>query len=143
MHTNGIFDVKWSPSDSLIATASGDKNICITDPRSSSASVLHTLHSVHTSTVKTIAWHPSNDNLLVSGGRDGRICLWDLRTKDSISENNDLRAPALMVIPYAHEVAPGKPTKHGRTTLVQRSVTSVVYVPQDSNQIISSGSGDG
>lgn len=146
VHENGIFDVKWSPSDSFIATASGDRSIAITDPSSSSGTALYTLNGGHSHTVKCIAWDPMSDDLLVSGGRDGKICLWDLRTKGKCGLGLDdtvERWQPVLSIPHAHEIVAGKPTRRGRILLAPKSVTSVAYLPDSSHEIISGGSSDG
>lgn len=144
VHQNGIFDIKWSPCDTFIATASGDKTVRITDPRSSTRTSLHTLRSGH-STVKCVAWDPSHSNLLISGGRDGQISLWDLRDRRSGQAENDQTSSLkpVLVIPCAHEAVPGKPSKKGRTVLAPKSVTSLVYLQGSEHQILSSGSADG
>ncbi|KAL5527271.1 hypothetical protein ACEPAG_6062 [Sanghuangporus baumii] len=139
IHANGIFDVKWSPSDNLIATASGDRTVAITDPSSSTDVALYHLVG-HSHTAKCIAWDPRSNDLLVSGGRDGSICLWDLRAKRKGS--NGYQRPVLN-IPFAHEDVPGKAPRKGRVSLTPRSVTSLVYVPNSSHEIISSGAANG
>ncbi|THH09051.1 hypothetical protein EW145_g2286 [Phellinidium pouzarii] len=146
IHNNGIFDVKWSPSDSYVATASGDRSICITDPQSSTGTALHNLNAGHSSTVKCVTWDPLHNDLLASGGRDGCICLWDLRVGNQVAHSQDEgdgRRKPVMSIPYAHEIVASKPTKKGRVVLAPRSVTSLAYLEDAPYEIISSGSGDG
>lgn len=139
IHTNGIFDVKWSPSDNFIATASGDRTVTITDPSSSTGAVLYQLVG-HSHTVKCVAWDPRSNDLLVSGGRDGSICLWDLRAK---RRGSNVHQRPVLSIPFVHEDVPGKATRKGRVSLTPRSVTSLVYVPDSSHEIISSGASNG
>ncbi|EJD01031.1 WD40 repeat-like protein [Fomitiporia mediterranea MF3/22] len=146
IHNNGIFDVKWSPSDARIATASGDRTVAITDPNSSGGTALYSLNGGHFHTVKCVAWDPASNNLLVSGGRDGCIFLWDLRTSgagNSEQGESDGRWKPVLSFPYAHEVVPGKAAKRGRTSLAPKSVTSIAYLPDSSHEIVSSGSSDG
>ena len=135
IHNNGIFDVKWSNSDKLLATASGDWTVRITDPQSTSGEPIHDLKGGHSSTVKCLAWSPSHEALLASGGRDGNICLWDCRTSNS-------EGPALTIC-HAHEPNPGRPERKGRVTLRPRTVTGLAYVPDNTFHIISGGAGDG
>lgn len=115
----------------------------ITDPRSSDGKALHRLSTGHVSTVKCIAWDPTHNDLLVSGGRDGRICLWDLREQHREDEKQELGTKATLTISYAHEAVPGKPSKKGRMLLAPKSVTSLSYLPYSSNEVLSSGSADG
>ncbi|KAI0080718.1 WD40 repeat-like protein [Panus rudis PR-1116 ss-1] len=134
---NGVFDVKWSPTDSLLATASAGASIQVSDPEAQK--VLRVL-SAGSGTIKCLAWSPEQqDNVLCSGGRDGRICIWDLR--------NNVEEP-VMEMPDAHEdiVKTPKPrTRKGKVAPAapQRSITSVLYPDDDPYGIISSGSLDG
>ncbi|KAI9067644.1 WD40 repeat-like protein [Trametes sanguinea] len=147
-HANGVFDVKWSPSDTLLATASGDHSVCITSLSSSVASqdrILHTLRG-HAGTVKSIAWDPAHDGaVLCSGGRDGWICLWDLR----VGERSDAGAMApVLSIPKAHELD-GKPAKpkarRGKVVAgaPPASITHLLYTDTQPYGVISSCSSDG
>ncbi|KZT72668.1 WD40 repeat-like protein [Daedalea quercina L-15889] len=162
-HANGIFDVKWSPSDALLATASGDHSVRISTLAPSVSSedqVLHVLHG-HAGTVKCVAWDPAYDgDVLCTGGRDGGICVWDLRvgerctstrrrTRSGAGEEaaEDGGLKPVMSIPGAHE--DGKPSKaRGRKSKVtpaaaMRSITSLVYLEGNPHTLISSGSYDG
>ncbi|KAL5530610.1 hypothetical protein ACEPAF_6868 [Sanghuangporus sanghuang] len=139
IHANGVFDVKWSPSDHFIATASGDRTVTITDPSSSTGAALYQLVG-HSHTAKCVAWDPRSNDLLVSGGRDGSICLWDLRAK---RRGINVHQRPVLTIPFVHEDVPGKAPRKGRVSLTPRSVTSLVYVPDSSHEIISSGAANG
>lgn len=145
IHDNGIFDIKWSPDDRVLATASGDNTIRISNPHAWRGESLQTL-SEHSSTVKCLAWDPNHNELLASAGRDGCICLWDLREsrrqEDGMDVDDDILKPTAKIV-YAHEPIAGKPTKRGRTVLASRGVTSLVYSPTSSYEVISGGSGDG
>ncbi|KAI0370197.1 WD40 repeat-like protein [Pilatotrama ljubarskyi] len=147
-HANGVFDVKWSPSDSLIATASGDHSVRITTLSSSVPSsdrVLHTLRG-HEGTVKSIAWDPAHGGaVLCSGGRDGRICLWDLRAGEQIRGGE---VTPVLSIAKAHDwdgkqakskaprgkLAPGAPLQ---------GITHLLYTDTHPYGVISSCSSDG
>ncbi|KAI0650098.1 WD40 repeat-like protein [Trametes meyenii] len=147
-HGNGVFDVKWSPSDTHIATASGDHSIRITSLESSVPSHNRTLHVLrgHEGTVKSVAWDPAHDGaVLCTGGRDGWICLWDLRVGER-TEAGDI-APVLS-IPRAHDLE-GKTskTKSTRGKLVPaaplQSITHLLYTDTHPYGIISSCASDG
>ena len=125
-HASGIFDVKWSPSDSHLATCSGDRSARISCPYTSQ--LLHTLNG-HSASLKCVSWHPSNDSLLSTGGRDGTVCVWDLR----VPEN----APVFS-IPDAHEALD---LKGRRPKQMPRSITNLVF--NEEMSVISSGSSDG
>ncbi|GBE79403.1 hypothetical protein SCP_0206010 [Sparassis crispa] len=149
-HANGIFDVKWSPSDTLIATASGDHSTRITSLASSVLSEHKTLHVLRGSsgTVKCIAWDPLKDGtVLCTGGRDGSICVWDLRVSEGRGRDEvetGSIAPVI-VIPNAHG-APSKPKgRKGKLAPAAplRSITSLVYPEGNPYCVVSSGSFDG
>ncbi|KAF5364003.1 hypothetical protein D9756_000821 [Leucocoprinus leucothites] len=151
-HENGIFDVKWDRTNSHIVTCSGDQSSRITSVEKNV--VTHVLHG-HTSTVKTASWDPTNDALLATGGRDGTICLWDLRTSTSSSTTNG--APVLepvVVILNAHgsPTAPkpkteAKPKARNAKKLTSvpmpKTVTSLLYPESQSYGLVSSSASDG
>ena len=145
---NGIFDVKWSPSDTLLATASGDQSVrisALSTSVSSSNRVLHVLYG-HESTVKCVAWDPSHDGaVLCSGGRNGSICLWDLRAGELRSGSGSL-APVL-TISKAHEGEAKTPKAKGKRMLTKqeplKSITHLLYTDAHPYGIVSSSSYDG
>ncbi|KAI9001274.1 WD40 repeat-like protein [Trametes punicea] len=147
-HANGIFDVRWSPSDTLLATASGDHSIRITTLSSSVSAEQRTLHTLrgHEGTVKSIAWDPAHDSaVLCSGGRDGRICLWDLRAGER-SAAGEL-APVLS-IPKAHDLEgkrarPKAPRRKVVAGVPVQGITHLLYTDTHPYGIVSSCSSDG
>ncbi|KDQ64764.1 hypothetical protein JAAARDRAFT_28403 [Jaapia argillacea MUCL 33604] len=160
-HANGIFDIKWSPSDNLLATASGDYSTRISSPSNSHSSDDRTLYTLlgHGNTVKCIAWTGERafgsggdrDDILATGARDGSICIWDLRASSSNSTaseesravDGDVLAPMTRVGKSHGPVAKpkGKGGKSGGPSV--RSVTSLVWSEGDEWGLISSGSFDG
>nr|ANC28038.1 WD-repeat protein [Polyporus umbellatus] len=151
-HQNGIFDIKWSPSDTLLATASGDQSIRITTLASSVLSSERTVYLLggHQSTVKCVAWDPSYDGtLLCSGSRDGSIRLWDLRVGESCEglADNRMLMPVL-TITKAHESDVKAPKPKGRSRRVvpgapAKGITNLLYTDNHPYGIVSSDSFDG
>jgi len=139
-HENGIFDVKWDRVDAHIVTCSGDHSSRITSVERRVTT--HVLHG-HTSTVKTTCWDPTNDALLATGGRDGLICLWDLRTSTTTMEDVSVMEPVI-VIPNAHG-DPTKPTRRTKKTdvPVPKTVTSIIYPDSQPYGLVSSGAANG
>lgn len=142
-HQNGIFDVKWSLDDSMLATASGDKStrICSVETQN-----LLQLLQTHTSSVKCIAWDPSHRDILSTGSRDGQICVWDLRmaSRRALTSVGD-GIPVLQPVITIHS-AHGQGKSNGgrrKITPLPRSVTSILYAGTRSHALISSGSFDG
>lgn len=149
-HVNGIFDVKWSPSDTLLATASGDQSVSITSIEGyAGGSTLHTLRG-HESTVKCVAWDPNyGGDVLCSGGRDGSIRLWDLRVGEAHSGEEDAGTLVpVLTIPKAHESDVGTPKPKGRrgkltTAVPLKGITHLLYTDAHPYGIVSSSSFDG
>jgi denticleless len=81
---------------------------------------------------------------LSTGGRDGAVCLWDLRVserRDSELADNVLRP--VMTISKAHEERKEKPKgRKGKSAPLPRTITALIY-PGDPYQLITSGSFDG
>ena len=77
----------------LIATASNDEHVRLCDVVSGTST--HTLRG-HSSHVLTVAWSPRDDNVVASGGVDGRVHLWDIRNGRrplvSLDQHNGLGA---------------------------------------------------
>ncbi|KAJ3562649.1 hypothetical protein NP233_g9441 [Leucocoprinus birnbaumii] len=141
-HENGIFDVKWDRTDTHIATCSGDQSSRITSVEKNV--VTHVLRG-HSSTVKTAAWDPTNDALLATGGRDGTVCLWDIRTSTSLVEGVYVSEPVI-VIPNAHEAPTKTKSRKGSkltSTPVTKAVTNIIYPSTQPYGLVSSGSSDG
>ena len=142
-HDNGIFDVKWNPSDTLLATCSGDKTTRISCP--TTGSLLNDLRG-HTGTVKCAAWDPSHRDLLSTGGRDGTICIWDLRTskRERTGDDEDLSfASPAMIIRNAHGSDSKGKGRRKKTVPLAKSVTSLLHLEGEPFRLISSGSSDG
>lgn len=139
-HADGVFDVKWDTTDTMIVTCSGDHSSRITCVEKNVTT--HVLHG-HASTVKTAAWDPRNNALLATGGRDGAISLWDLRTSTTKSDDLYVLEPVI-VIPGAHE-DPTKPKvrKTKKNMPRPKTVTSLVYPEGEPYGLISSGAFDG
>ena len=60
----------------LVACATQHAAVRLADLRSGSCA--HTL-SGHSGSLLAVSWHPMNENVLVSGGTDGTIRVWDVR----------------------------------------------------------------
>ncbi|KAM6495599.1 WD40 repeat-like protein [Amanita muscaria] len=148
LHENGIFDVKWNISDTLLATSSADHSTRITCAETQKTT--HILRG-HTSTVKCIAWDPAHHDLLATGGRDGSICLWDLRVcnRGEMNDEGDaqITRDPVTLIKGAHEAAHingGRlNTRKGKKNPLPRTVTSLLYPETVPYSLVSGGAFDG
>jgi WD40 repeat protein len=75
-HDNALFTLKWYDRDSKVISGSGDQSIRIHDVVTGQAT--HQLQGV--GSVKCIDTLAGDDNILISGSRDGKIYIWDIRT---------------------------------------------------------------
>ncbi|KAG9027705.1 hypothetical protein FRB95_007437 [Tulasnella sp. JGI-2019a] len=142
-HRGAAFDVKWSMDDRQLATASGDQQSCIMDVETST--VTARFSKAHKSSAKQLQWDPYNPNLLASAGRDGSICLWDLREHSTLDDDLEEHAythKPIGTIPRAHaEKKKGQFAKFGSPAAP--SITSILYGQQGDGKLYSSCSANG
>lgn len=137
-HRNGIFDIQWNSSDNSLATCSGDTTIRISDVETSR--MVRRMDG-HTGTPKTIAWHPWHPDLLSSAGRDGNVCIWDVR-----AEGEDESGCPVARISAAHEewtLTGSKSRPKTSKSSTPRTVTGLLYNEMQPYELITSGSSDG
>ncbi|KAG1718237.1 WD40-repeat-containing domain protein [Suillus occidentalis] len=138
-HENGIFDVKWNADDTLLATASGDKSTRISSVETQQ---LLSILDGHTSTVKCVAWDPTHRDLLTTGGRDGMLCLYDMRVNNLSDEDEIAARSAVITITAAHgqdKVSGGR----RKIRPLPRGITNILYPDDRPHGLVSSGSFDG
>ncbi|KAF9008739.1 WD40-repeat-containing domain protein [Cyathus striatus] len=141
LHHNGVFDVKWNMTDTLLATCSGDQSTRITSVEHET--ITHVLHG-HSGTVKCVSWDSKHSDLLATGGRDGAICLWDLRVGEKRGTDSLTACAPVITIPGAHEdLGKPKPRRGKKNVPAPKSVTSLLYPESDIYGLVSSGSADG
>jgi denticleless len=138
-HENGTFDVRWSPSDTLLATCGADHTAAVSDPSREDAPPIHVLQG-HGATLKCVAWANSSvagtDAVLATGGRDGVVRVWDIRVAEACVATLSLRLPqdgAKTKGKGKKKVAPVPP----------RSVTSLLFPEEDAFALVGSSSSDG
>jgi len=118
-HTKSVEDIRWSPNEkNVMASCSCDRTIKIWDVRADpSKACMLTQGNAHFSDVNVIDWNPS-EPFLISGGDDGIVKVWDLRTFGGISDP---------VASFKHHTSP---------------VTSLEWHKDDSTVFASSGADD-
>ncbi|KAK4688072.1 ribosome assembly protein RRB1, partial [Tremellales sp. Uapishka_1] len=119
-HTSSIEDLQWSPSESTVfASCSADKSIRIWDVRAKGRKSVVSVQA-HDQDVNVISWNKQVDYLLLSGGDEGGLKVWDLR----MFSKKETPTP---VADFKWHTAP---------------VTSVEWHPTDSSVFAASGSDD-
>jgi WD40 repeat protein len=79
-HEDGVLEVKWSPDDSRLVSASDDKTLKIWE----SANWTNTLNVTgHAGGVLSVDWSP-NGSYLVSGSRDYKVRKWNAASGEPI-----------------------------------------------------------
>nr|XP_043608556.1 denticleless protein homolog A [Erigeron canadensis] len=134
-HDNAIFDVCWIKDDTNLLTACGDHSIKVWDSQEKKCIEVLT---GHTGSVKSISGHPSNNDIIVSGSRDGSFALWDLRYCKRTRAN---AASATIAIVQGAHVSPSVKMRGRNTKAASMSVTSVLYL-KDEVSIATAGAAD-
>ncbi|KAJ7591342.1 WD40-repeat-containing domain protein [Mycena floridula] len=131
-HKSGVFCSAWNSTDTLIASGAGDNLVqvsCVSE------NTVKASLKGHSGTVKCVAWDPAHSDILSTAGRDGGICLWDLR----VEGDSGFQKPVMTIL-GAHEPPP---KSKSRKTAVPKSVTSILYDISRDSRLVSSGSADG
>ncbi|KAG8830338.1 hypothetical protein FRC17_005024 [Serendipita sp. 399] len=133
-HDSPIFDIQWSRDDKIIAAAC-EASLGLIDV---ATETLTSRFDGHTASIKSLCWDPIDAAIIASAGRDGNIYIWDTRLH---SGAYDAKVCPVMTIKQAHN--PTLRRKRNVPHSTSRSVTSILYAPNSSQQLISSGSADG
>ncbi|KAH7646932.1 WD40 repeat [Cryptosporidium bovis] len=84
-HDQEGWALNWNEiNETYLASGSDDTMICIWDVNSREFNNSASMDPLvkfkgHRKSVQDLAWHPSNENLLISVGDDGLIMMWDIR----------------------------------------------------------------
>ena len=136
-HENAVFDVAWTCDDARVLTASADTTAAMFDVETK---VLSARFEGHDASVKALAMRPTNRDVFATGGRDGRLLVFDARCSTRVVRENE-DAPYLSpkkAVRYAHKAhTPGV----GRRSRLH-SVTSAAF-DNGGDVLLSSGGSDG
>ncbi|KAI8979395.1 WD40-repeat-containing domain protein [Mycotypha africana] len=144
-HRHVVTDVKWSRDDSMLLTVANDRLARLWDTQT--CSILAEFHG-HQDFVKSVNWHPIDQHVFVTTAKDGSFRVWDTRYNRKISETTDdasklIQYEPVKVVENAHIPKDKKPTKKNEKSSHIRSVTSALFLPYDTQKVISSGCTDG
>ncbi|CAH0492138.1 unnamed protein product [Peronospora farinosa] len=152
-HQNAIFDVLWTQDDTQVLTAAGDLQIKIWDVERAGTSSLTASKPVstlrgHDLSVKCVRQAPDNAHFFASGGRDGRVLLWDTRAteKPVLSMENVHAEPTLSrnLSSNASFTSASQKKRRRRVAMISSSPRSVTCVEfgTTGNEIITAGAVD-
>lgn len=78
-HTSSVEDLQWSPSESTVfASCSADRTVRVWDVRAKQRKSVVSVQA-HDEDVNVISWNKGVEYLLLSGGDEGGLKVWDLR----------------------------------------------------------------
>lgn len=80
-HESSVEDLQWSCTEEpLLVSCSADRSIRLWDVRAPAASAcVHTVQNAHETDVNVLSWNRF-EPLIVSGGDDGLLKIWSLKT---------------------------------------------------------------
>ncbi|CEH15684.1 Ribosome Assembly protein [Ceraceosorus bombacis] len=124
-HTSSVEDLQWSPKEpTVFASCSADRSIRIWDVRVKSHKSVIALDEAHEQDVNVISWNKKTDYLLLSGGDEGGLNVWDLRNFKPSSSNA------------------ARPTSVANFRWHQAPVSSVEWHPSEDSVFAASGRDD-
>ncbi|KZW03910.1 WD40 repeat-like protein [Exidia glandulosa HHB12029] len=116
VHSNMIRDLRWSPDDQYLASASADQFAAVTNATTGQV----TYGLAHNVNVHVVAWDPNHQSILATVAKDHQVRIWDLRDKG---------LPKVAISP---------PMPSGSV-----NITSAVFLPHEPHRIVTSWSADG
>ena len=78
-HQSDVKSCDWHPFQSLIITGSKDQHVRVWDPRSGKAA---SVIKAHNNTINQVRWNPVNGIWFLTGSRDHKIKVFDIRKID-------------------------------------------------------------
>lgn len=97
-HTDAVHAARFLPSNTQLVSASDDKSMRVYDIAASA--VVNNFTDAHGDYVRAVAVSKSNANLVVTGGYDHCVKLWDLRANQSVLTLTHAGAPVESVLMF-------------------------------------------
>lgn len=151
-HFNAVFDISWMPHHLKLISASGDHTARLWDVSTSKLMSIREFNG-HSRSVKVATFPHNNCNLFATGGRDGQVIIWDIRTQDNheIVQHSSNIEDRIQNAHVGCGTGPATPSSRRRTTrnatpkvpanISNSSVTGLAF--QNDYTLISCGPGDG
>ena len=79
IHQNSIFDIAWLADKNSVVTASGDHESLVHDLEKNRTSLV--LPEIHEASIKCVTCLESNPSIVITGGRDSKIAVYDIRQR--------------------------------------------------------------
>ncbi|CRL00096.1 CLUMA_CG013378, isoform A [Clunio marinus] len=145
-HYNAVFDIAWMPYHLKLISASGDHTARLWDVTESKLINIREFCG-HSRSVKVAAFRKNDCSVFSTGGRDGAILIWDLRS----NTNNEVQKIDNRI--YNAHIGGGPTTPSTRrrgnryatpknqTNVSNSSVTGLIF--QNENTLVSCGPADG
>ncbi|KAH0445402.1 hypothetical protein IEQ34_025509 [Dendrobium chrysotoxum] len=136
-HTSSVEDLQWSPEElTVFASCSADQSVRIWDVRVKQKKSVLSLDKAHDADVNVMSWNTLTKYLLLTGGDEGGLKVWDLRQMKGY-------VPFLFCkIELRSCSASQKPTPVASFSWHQAPITSVEWHPTDDSSFLASAADD-
>ncbi|KAK4228792.1 putative mitogen-activated protein kinase organizer 1 [Podospora fimiseda] len=132
-HAYEVLSLSISSTNDKFASSGGDRTLFLWDVQTSSTSPLRRFHS-HSGRINTVIFSGQDDSLLISGGIDCSVRIWDIRSSNSqkaIQVLSEAKDAITSLVSTGHEIMTGSVDGRIRTYDLRmgRCITDVMPGP--------------